>query len=54
LLGAAARPVAVVVITLVLTFLTLVVCELAPKRLAMQHARRWALMVRGRCTRCRW
>jgi putative hemolysin len=44
-LGAAARPVAVVAITLVLTFVTLVVGELAPKRLAMQHAQRWALLV---------
>jgi putative hemolysin len=42
--GAAARPVAVVSITLVLTFITLVVGELAPKRLAMRHAERWALL----------
>jgi putative hemolysin len=44
-LGAAARPVAVVSITLILTFVTLVVGELAPKRVAMQHAERWALAV---------
>lgn len=31
-------------ITLVLTFLTLVVAELAPKRVAMQYAERWALL----------
>lgn len=43
-LGAAARPVAVVAITFALTFLTLVVAELAPKRVAMQHAQRWALL----------
>jgi putative hemolysin len=42
--GAAARPVAVVAVTLVLTYVTLVVGELAPKRLAMQHAERWALL----------
>jgi putative hemolysin len=44
-LGDAAQPVAVVLITLVLTFLTLVFGELAPKRVAMQHAERWALAV---------
>jgi putative hemolysin len=43
-LGAAAEPVAVVLVTLVLTFLTLVLGELAPKRLAMQRAERWALL----------
>ncbi|MFE9957536.1 hemolysin family protein [Micromonospora sp. NPDC005299] len=44
LLGRAARPVAVVLVTMVLTFVTLVVGELAPKRLAMQSAERWALL----------
>jgi putative hemolysin len=44
-LGAAAEPAAVAVITLLLTFLTLVFGELAPKRLAMQYALRWALVV---------
>ena len=44
-LGAAARPVAIVAITLVLTFLTLVFGELAPKRIAMQRAEGWALAV---------
>ncbi|MFG3603367.1 hemolysin family protein [Micromonospora chersina] len=43
-LGRAARPVAVVLVTVVLTFVTLVVGELAPKRLAMQSAERWALL----------
>ena len=43
-LGAAARPVAIVLVTAVLTFVTLVVGELAPKRLAMQHVERWALL----------
>ncbi|GAA2385747.1 membrane protein [Catellatospora methionotrophica] len=41
-LGRAARPAAVIVVTLLLTFLTLVFGELAPKRVAMQHAERWA------------
>jgi putative hemolysin len=44
-LGGAARPVAIVAVTLVLTFLTLVFGELAPKRVAMQHAESWALLV---------
>src|SRR5690606_10948792 len=44
-LGPAARPAAIVAITSVLTFLTLVLGELAPKRVAMQHAQRWALLV---------
>jgi putative hemolysin len=42
-LGAAAEPVGVVLVTLVLSFLTLVLGELVPKRLAMQRAERWAL-----------
>ena len=40
----AARAVAVVLVTLALTFLTLVFGELAPKRIAMQRAERWALV----------
>ncbi|WP_306207407.1 hemolysin family protein [Actinoplanes sp. RD1] len=44
-LGAAAAPAAIVLVTLVLTFLTLVVGELAPKRIAMQRAEGWALAV---------
>jgi putative hemolysin len=43
-LGAAARPAAVFVVTIVLTFLTLVFGELAPKRVAMQRAESWGLM----------
>ncbi|MEV4490415.1 hemolysin family protein [Micromonospora coxensis] len=43
-LGRAARPVAVVLVTVALTFVTLVVGELAPKRLAMQRAERFALL----------
>ena len=42
-LGRAASPVAILVVTLVLTFVTLVAGELAPKRLAMQRAESWAL-----------
>ena len=44
-LGGAAQPVAIAVVTLILAFFNLVVGELAPKRLAMQHAERWALLV---------
>jgi putative hemolysin len=44
-LGSAAEAVAIAVITLLLTFVTLVLGELAPKRLAMQYAERWALTV---------
>ena len=43
--GKAAYPVAVVFVTLVLTFVNLVIGELAPKRFAMQHALRWSLFV---------
>lgn len=43
-LGGAAEPVAIALITLALTFVTLVLGELAPKRLAMQFAQRWALL----------
>ncbi|HEX5881524.1 MAG TPA: hemolysin family protein [Actinomycetota bacterium] len=41
-LGRAAEPVAVLLITVVLTYLTLVVGELAPKRIALQRPERWA------------
>jgi putative hemolysin len=43
-LGAAARPVSIVAVTLVLAYVTLVLGELAPKRVAMQRAERWALL----------
>ncbi|MEU7997212.1 hemolysin family protein [Micromonospora sp. NPDC049060] len=43
--GGAAETVAIVAVTLVLTFVTLVFGELAPKRIAMQAAERWALLV---------
>ena len=46
-LGAAARPVAIVSVTAVLTFVTLVLGELAPKRIAMQRAERWLLATGG-------
>jgi putative hemolysin len=36
---------AIAAVTVVLTFVTLVFGELAPKRLAMQYALRWALLV---------
>ncbi|TDC45585.1 HlyC/CorC family transporter [Actinomadura sp. KC345] len=44
-LGGAADAVAIALVTVVLTFITLVLGELAPKRLAMQFAERWALLV---------
>ncbi len=43
-LGGAAGPVAILLVTLVLTFLTLVAGELAPKRIAMARAEGWALL----------
>jgi putative hemolysin len=43
-LGAAARPAAIVLVTVGLTFVTLVFGELAPKRIAMQRAERWGLV----------
>lgn len=43
-LGGAAQPVAIVLVTVVLTYFTLVIGELAPKRVAMQRAERWALV----------
>jgi putative hemolysin len=44
-LGTAAEPVAIVLITIVLTFFTLVIGELAPKRIAMQRAEGWAMLM---------
>ncbi|CAM3103206.1 hemolysin family protein [Stackebrandtia soli] len=43
-LGSAAGPVAIVLVTIILTFVTLVVGELAPKRIAMQRAEGWAII----------
>ncbi|BCJ57108.1 hemolysin family protein [Micromonospora endophytica] len=43
--GRAAEPMAIVLVTLALTFVTLVFGELAPKRIAMQIPERWALLV---------
>jgi putative hemolysin len=45
--GRAARPVAIVGATLVLTFVTLVFTELAPKRIAMQRAAGWGMVAAG-------
>ncbi|GAA0584135.1 hemolysin family protein [Paractinoplanes ferrugineus] len=44
-LGTAAEPASIVLVTIVLTFFTLVVGELAPKRIAMQRAEGWAMLV---------
>ncbi|MBE2998617.1 HlyC/CorC family transporter [Nocardiopsis sp. HNM0947] len=44
-LGRYAAPVAVVSVTVLLTFVTLVLGELAPKRIAMQRAEGWATLV---------
>jgi putative hemolysin len=44
-LGGAAGPVSVVVVTLLLAYFTLVFGELAPKRVAMQKAERWGLLM---------
>lgn len=44
-LGNAAGPSSVVIVTLLLSYLTLVFGELAPKRIAMQRAERWALVM---------
>ena len=44
-LGGAAGATSVIVVTLVLAYLTLVFGELAPKRVAMQKAERWGLVM---------
>src|SRR3954452_13968769 len=44
-LGSAAQPASIVIVTVVLTFVTLVIGELAPKRIAMQRTEGWALLV---------
>jgi putative hemolysin len=44
-LGRAARPASIVVVTVVLSYATLVLGELVPKRIAMQRAERWGLLV---------
>lgn len=44
-LGRYAGPVSIVLVTVVLSFITLVLGELAPKRIAMQRAEGWALVV---------
>lgn len=49
-LGDAAQPVAVFLVTLVLSYLTLVLGELVPKRIAMQKAQTWALVAAGPIT----
>lgn len=43
--GEAADTVAIVAVTLILSFVTLVLGELAPKRLALQRAEGWSLLV---------
>ena len=44
-LGGAAGPVSVIVITLILAYFTLVFGELAPKRIAMQRAEKWGMVM---------
>jgi putative hemolysin len=43
-LGGAAEAVSIVIVTIILSYLTLVIGELAPKRIAMQRAERWAML----------
>lgn len=43
-LGGAAEPASIVVVTIILSYLTLVFGELAPKRIAMQRAERWSMV----------
>jgi len=45
LLGGAARPAAVGLVTIAVSYVTLVLGEMAPKRIAMQRAERWGLVV---------
>jgi putative hemolysin len=44
-LGSAAGPVSVIVVTLILAYFTLVFGELAPKRIAMQRAEKWGMVM---------
>ena len=44
-LGGAAGPVSVIVVTLILAYFTLVFGELAPKRIAMQRAEKWGMVM---------
>jgi putative hemolysin len=44
-LGGAAGPVSVILVTLILAYFTLVFGELAPKRLAMQRAEKWGMLM---------
>ncbi len=44
-LGGAAGPASVIVVTLVLAYFTLVFGELAPKRIAMQRAEKWGMVM---------
>ncbi len=49
-LGPWADGVAVVTVTVVLAYVTLVIGELAPKRIALRHAERWAVIASGPLT----
>src|SRR5690606_10716813 len=44
-LGGASRPASILAVTLILSYVTLVLGELAPKRLAMQRAEQWGMVV---------
>lgn len=43
--GSAAEPLSILLVTLVLSYLTLVFGELAPKRIALQRAEKWGLLM---------